>query len=664
MKTTSKSTNGQGKNTASDGKAGQPHNAPLLKAYIGKDPPISINPVALQPANWDQLLHECNKTAKQIVFKVVALPRWPEDARYPFCSICRELGTRCRVKIRGIAYNDPFDAVLAAMTGPKLMEAHRQTYRAAVEAAAVFHGDMPDAAAKRINDRLAEVSGVKVNHPGLVKQIREMVDNGESDGPIDAYAAAQGFLEHLDEAAGEDNADDGQPRLRYYQEDFYTWTGKAWKPQQDKSFQAQVMAFLQTLEIPKLTERFAKDVIANLKGMVNYKCWDEPMPFFVAEEDPLTIERPRLLVFNNGMVDLDDLIAGKVKKVAPISSRYFNDIVMPYDFDPKAKCPLWVDTLKDILPRTSKSDNRVRVFQEFMGYSLLQDCRFQKMLAMIGKGGNGKTTVVKIWQAMLGEANFSAVPLEVLGDEYRQHSLQRKLVNFSAEFPYLGRVHEGMLKSLVSGEEIEVNRKFKSPVMIRPFAKLVIHANELPQIYDPTEGTWDRLITILFDVRIRETNQDDKNRVEKLKQELSAIFNWAIAGLKRLLEQGHFTACAKCQAFLGEHRTESDTVRLFVAECCQVEKDWVTFSIPLYQFYKFFCTATGRKPVSDSEFGKRMAQLSWKKERETSGTRRLYFKGMSLSQTGVNYCHELPDKIIGGPICRHKSQMVDPQTDG
>lgn len=659
MKTNNKGKDGQGPKKTT-GNAGQPPKPPLLKTHIGTGLFPTFNPTTAESSDWEQLQHECNKTAKQIVFEVVALPRWAEDARYPFFSICRDLGTRCRVKIRGIAYDDPFEAVLAAMKGPKSMEAHRQTFRAAVEAAAVFHGDMPDAAAKRINDRLVEVGGVKKNHPSLVKQIRDLAGAQDAHQPLDAHACAQAFLDHLAESGG----DIEEPVLRYYQGDFWVWGGKAWERQEDENFRAQVMAFLQTQEIPKLTERFAKDVIAHLKAMANLRRWDERMPFLVVEEDPLTIEHPRLIVFNNGMVNLDDLLAGKAKKAAPISSRYFNEIVLPYDFDRKAKCPLWVDTLKDILPRTSKSDNRVRVFQEFMGYSLLQDCRFQKMLAMIGKGGNGKTTVVKTWQAMLGKANFSAVPLEVLGDEHRQYSLQGKLVNFSAEFPYLGRVHEGMLKSLVSGEEIEVNRKFKPPVMIHPFAKLVIHANDLPQIQDPTEGTWDRLITIPFDVRIRGTNQDDKNRVDNLNQELPGIFNWAVAGLKRLLEQGHFTACAKCQTFLGEHRTESDTVRLFVAECCQVEKDWVTFSIPLYQFYKFFCTATGRKPVSDSEFGKRMAQLSWKKERETSGKRRLYFKGMSLSQTGVNYCHELPDKIIGGPICRHKSQMVDPQTEG
>lgn len=55
-------------------------------------------------------------------------------------------------------YTDPFEAVLAAMPGSKSMDAHRQGFRAAVEAAAVFHGDMPDQAAKRINDRLAPPS--------------------------------------------------------------------------------------------------------------------------------------------------------------------------------------------------------------------------------------------------------------------------------------------------------------------------------------------------------------------------------------------------------------------------------------------------------------------------------------------------------------------------
>ncbi len=538
---------------------------PVLKVHIGAKQLTEVNPAMLDAAGWAELGKRCELAKGKVVLEVFSLHTWPDEARFSMLSMARGLGVRCRLQIRSKTYGDPFDAVLAAIKGPKSMQAHQQGFRAAVEAAALFHGNMPDAAAKRINDRLAEVGGTKLNHPSLVKQIRDVAGAARANKQLDAHAAAQAFLAHLADAA---EADDGQPMLRYYQADFYVWDGKAWSRQEDKNFEAQVMAFLQGLKIPNVTARFAKDVIAHLAGMTNLKCWHEPMPFLVASEDPLTIGHPHLIVFNNGMIDLDNLIAGNTPKIKPPDSRFFNEVVLPYNFSAKAKCTLWQQTVGDILPVTGEGDNRQLVLQEYMGYSLLADCRFQKMLAVVGEGGNGKTTIVKTWQAMLGGTNFSGVPLEVLGNEHRQYSLQGKLANFSAEFPYLGRVNEGMLKSLISGEQIEVNRKFKPPVKIHPFAKLVVHSNELPQLQDPTEGMWDRLIAMPFEVRIRGTANDDKGRADKLKAELPGIFNWAVRGLKRLLAQGHFTNCSKCQAFLDQHRDEGDTVRHFASQCC------------------------------------------------------------------------------------------------
>ncbi len=619
--------------SASTGHADRTKKGPVLKIQIAGKKPTTVNPATLDPADWATLGKQYEQANGKVILNPLSLHTWPDEARFSMLSLAHGLGSRCRLQIRDKIYSDSFEAVLATMKGPKSMEAHRQSFRAAVEAAGLFHGDMPDVAAKRINDRLAEVGGTKMNHPSLTKQIRENA-GGAAGKQLDAHAAARAFLDHLAKVS---EVDDGHPMLRYYQADFYDWSGTAWNRQEDKNFNAQVMSFLQTLEIPNVTARFANDVIANLTGMANLKCWHESMPFLVVSEDPLEIERPHLIVFQNGVINLDDLIAGKAPKIEPVQSNYFNEVVLPYNYAPKAKCPLWTQTINGILPATGESDKRQLVLQEFMGYSLLPDCRFQKMFAAVGDGGNGKTTVMKTWQAMLGEANFSSVPLEVLGNEHRQFSLKGKLVNFSAEFPYLGRVNEGMLKSLVSGEEIEVNRKFKPPVKIRPYAKLVVHSNEMPQIQDPTEGTWDRIIAMLFGQRIRDTTKDDKDRVGRLKAELPGIFNYAVTGLKRLLNQGHFTHCDNCAAFLKQHRTECDTVRQFVFGCCVKDPKRETYSEPLYNVYKLYTESTGRKPLAMPHFGRRMKGLKWVKGRASDPSRKPVYKGLAMSETGVDY---------------------------
>jgi P4 family phage/plasmid primase-like protien len=620
---------------ASHGDAGHTNKAkgPVLKVHIGGKKPTEVNPAKLDAADWAELGKRCGRANGQVVLEIFSLHTWPDEARFSMLSMAHGLGARCRLQIRDKTYSDAFEAVLAAMRGPKSMQAHRQGFRAAVEAAALFHGEMPDAAAKRINDRLAEVGGAKMNHPSLVKQIREVAGATKANKQLDAHAAAQGFLAHLAEVG---EADEDQCMLRYFQADFYAWNGNAWSRQEDKNFEAQVMAFLQTLKIPNVTARFAKDVIAHLAGMANLKCWEEPMPFMVATETPLKIDCPRLIVFDNGMIDLDDLIAGTTPKIKPADSTYFNEIVLPYNFAAKAKCPLWRKTLNDILPKVGDGDRRQRVLQEFFGYTLLETCRYQKMLVLHGDGGNGRSTITETWEALLGSENVADVPLEVLGAEFRLWSLKGKLANFSGELQYLGKMHEGLVKRVVSGEVIEANRKHKPPAKFRPCAKLIVNTNDMPQIQDTSDGTWDRLITIPFEVRVRGTPQEDKQRVEKLKAELPGIFNWAAEGLKRLLNQGHFTSCTKCAAFLAQHRTDCDTVRQFVSACCVKNPKAETYSEPLYEVYKLYTESTGRKPIAMPHFGRRMKGLKWVKGRASDPSRKPVYKGLGMTPTGVD----------------------------
>ena len=290
--------------------------------------------------------------------------------------------------------------------------------------------------------------------------------------------------------------------------------------------------------------------------------------------------------------------------------------------------------------KAGKGDKRRFVLQEFFGYSLWPDCRYQKLLVLLGDGGNGKSTITETWEAMLGEDNVSDVALEKLGEDFRQAALQGKLANFSGELPYLGKINEGLLKRIVSGEPIDANLKHKDPIRARITAKLIVNTNEMPQIRDSTQATWDRLIIMPFEVRVRGTKNEDKSRGEKLKAELPGIFRWALAGLRRLIKRGGFTSCAKCDAVKDSHRVDSDSVVQFAEECCQANPNKVVFSVPLYGIYRDWAERNGRKALATSEFGKRLARAGWKKGREKIGKRRRVYLERVISTTGDHYAKQ------------------------
>lgn len=72
---------------------------------------------------------------------------------------------------------------------------------------------------------------------------------------------------------------------------------------------------------------------------------------------------------------------------------------LPVRYNPNAPVPeRWLAFLDDLL---DKED--IPVLQEFMGYAMIPSNRGQKMLLMIGKGGEGKSRIGRVLRAILGD---------------------------------------------------------------------------------------------------------------------------------------------------------------------------------------------------------------------------------------------------------------------
>jgi putative DNA primase/helicase len=256
------------------------------------------------------------------------------------------------------------------------------------------------------------------------------------------------------------------------------------------------------------------------------------------------------------LLDLDEALQGQ-SDLYEHNPRHFSTTVLPYDFDPAAACPLWLQTLRQIFrPRPDRrlKSRRLKVLQEYFGYCLLpHTMKFEKLLVLFGGGGNGKSTIMDILEELLGLDNVSHVPIEKIGGEFWVSRMIGKLANVSADMNWVDRISEGMLKALVSGDRLDANRKNLPQIPFTPTAKLVFGTNTLPPFHDRSNGVWRRLITMPLFGQF-EDEDCDVDRVERLLPELPGILNWSLGGARRLLQQGGFTTCEVCQAALDQHR--------------------------------------------------------------------------------------------------------------
>ena len=247
----------------------------------------------------------------------------------------------------------------------------------------------------RIAERFQELGIKGVLPQSLIKQAREML--GQVVVTVTPEQAAEEFVRHLrtvqfgeSSKAHDDDATAEMPVLVYFCEEFYIFEQTRWRVVPDAEFKAQVTLFLQQADHGnQVTSRFVGDVLANLKGVALLADRGLPLPLWI-EDAPSRSEPSPYLSFANGLVHFDETMAGSAV-LFEHDPRHVSTIALPYDFDPEARCPLWLETLEEILcpPPDGRGllDRRLQVLQEFFGYTLLQgDVSYQKFLVLVGLG--------------------------------------------------------------------------------------------------------------------------------------------------------------------------------------------------------------------------------------------------------------------------------------
>jgi putative DNA primase/helicase len=195
----------------------------------------------------------------------------------------------------------------------------------------------------------------------------------------------------------------------------------------------------------------------------------------------------------------------------------------------------------------------------------------------------------------------------MFGERFQLVPTVGKLVNLAPEADSGDTPRIGVLKQFTGGDTMSEDRKGTSPISLVASAKLIIAANSHPSFVDRSDGLWRRLVYVPFDISVAPANQD-AHLVDKLKQELPGIFNWALLGYKRLLEQQLFTVPVLSRKAAEAYELESNSVRMFLLEegfeeggecdCIEVSQ--------LYHHYAAWSKANGHSVWNGKNFGKEL----------------------------------------------------------
>jgi len=310
------------------------------------------------------------------------------------------------------------------------------------------------------------------------------------------------------------------------------------------------------------------------------------------------LEEPphNLICFENGVLDLATM------ELKPHTPQLFFRNIIHAEYKPDARAEEFLKWLNEMLPE----EDAQKCVQEIFGYCLLRGYPFHFIFFLVGPGRNGKGTLVRTLIILLGKENCVSIPLERLPERFQATNLIGKLANVVSE-PKTTLVTTETIKML-TGEDL-ITAEFKNKqktVQFTNYAKLIVVANRLPPINDSSLAWWERVIVVEFPITIPE-NKRIPNIEEKWlnsPEEQSGIINWALKGLKRLLENKRFTRSETMLNVVEQYKRWSQPAQYFLDKYCAYGSNlWVTKKA-LYEGFKLVCEEESLPIVSEEVFSR------------------------------------------------------------
>jgi putative DNA primase/helicase len=315
---------------------------------------------------------------------------------------------------------------------------------------------------------------------------------------------------------------------------------------------------------------------------------------------------PDIIVCKNGALYIS---SGELAKHQP---RHYATSAVPYEYNPDARPVIWDYFLGNTVPAAAN------FLQEFAGYALTTEMTHELAVWLFGPPGSGKSTFIAGLQAMLGHRAGILGLADLERSRFTLADLPGKTLVVASEQPSSYLASTNTLNAIISGEPIQVERKYHDPFTVIPHAKVCWAMNELPRVADANSGLFRRVKVVTFPA-LAENERDTKIK-RAIETEGAGILNWALEGLRRLKERGQFEIPAGVEDATKQFRENNDVPALFIDDRCVRGTDSEVPAAKLYREYKYWCEENGHRPQSSTRVAADWQRLGFGRKRTMSGT--------------------------------------------
>ena len=315
-----------------------------------------------------------------------------------------------------------------------------------------------------------------------------------------------------------------------------------------------------------------------------------------AAELPLEMDRIHVA---NGIVSMDGTFS---------EEKRFCRNRLPVRFNPGAPRPEhWFRFVQELL-----EPEDILTLQEYMGYCFLPTTKAQKMLFLIGDGGEGKSRIGLVMKALLGSSMICDSIAKVEHSPFARADLENRLLMVDDDMKLGGLKHTNNIKAIVTSElPMDLEKKGVQSYQGEMYARIMVFANGTMQsVHDKSTGFFRRQIIL----RVKKKDpfrKDDPFLAERLTAEAEGIFLWCLEGLNRLIgNQYRFTLSNRAMQNVAEAMAEGNNIVDFMQSegYFRFRADHETSTKDFYDVYVQWCSDNAVTPKSAKAFSSFLRQ--------------------------------------------------------
>jgi putative DNA primase/helicase len=317
----------------------------------------------------------------------------------------------------------------------------------------------------------------------------------------------------------------------------------------------------------------------------------------LGERLPEYADRP-LVNFRNGMLDLE---TGELLAHDP---KYGSTHQLTVDWSPDADAPLfdrWV---------LESAGSQVSALLEAASVFLDPSVTPTRALFLFGPARSGKSTFLRLLEALVGPSFVAGVSLHALSDDhFAAANLYGKVLNVDADVKAADVRDLSLFKKLTGEDVITANRKYGAQFEFRNRALFAFSANELPSVGENSRAYVARIAPFLFGRSF--DGAIDPTLEPRLREELAGIAARLVRAWQERRARGRDLGADPRVVELFE--TASDRVRQWVTDRCELvigtqgQPAFAATVSELHQGFRAWASDAGAAELGRKNFAQRLA---------------------------------------------------------